>query len=64
MAARQALAAAIGVAERDLEIGCGPGKPGRRIPNVLLRGKDLPVDLTLSHHGRLVAWAFLMIAGP
>ena len=59
LAARRSLAIVLGVEEEDLEIGCGPGAPGRRIPKVFLKGRDLPVDLTLSHHGRLLAWAFL-----
>lgn len=59
LAARKALASAVGVEEEDLEIGCGPGEPGRRIPKVLLKGNEMPADLTLSHHGRLLAWAFL-----
>ncbi|MBT8397868.1 MAG: 4'-phosphopantetheinyl transferase superfamily protein [Gemmatimonadetes bacterium] len=60
LAARSSLASSLQVDERELEIGCGPGKPGRRIPKVLLRGEELPVDLTLSHHGRLLAWAHLI----
>jgi hypothetical protein len=59
LAARRSMALALGVREEDLEVGCGPGNPGRRIPQVLLRGREVPVDLTLSHHGRLLAWAFL-----
>ena len=60
LAARSALASSLQVDESELEIGCGPGKPGRRIPLVFLRGKEVPVDLTLSHHGRLLAWAYLV----
>ena len=63
LAARSSMASALGVDERDLEIGCGPGKPGRRIPKVLLRGEEIPIDLSLSHHGRLLAWAFLPSGG-
>jgi phosphopantetheinyl transferase len=59
LAARRSLAESLGVEERELEIGCGPGKPGRRIPKVFHRGEEIPVDLTLSHHGRLLAWAYL-----
>jgi hypothetical protein len=61
LAARQSLASALGIREDELEIGCGPGKPGRRIPKVFFRGKELPVDLTLSHHGRVLAWAYLLV---
>ena len=60
VAARRSMAVALGVVEEDLEIGCGPGNPGRRIPRVLLKGQEISVDLTLSHHGQLLAWAFLV----
>ena len=60
VAARRSMAVALGVVEEDLEIGCGPGNPGRRIPRVLLKGQEISVDLTLSHHGQLLAWAFLI----
>jgi len=63
LAARRSIASAMGVDESTLEIGCGPGKPGRRIPKVFLGGQVAPVDLTLSHHGRLLAWAFLPLHG-
>ena len=59
LAARHSIASAMGVEEQELEIVCGPGNPGRRIPKVLLGGEETSVDLTLSHHGRLLAWAFL-----
>jgi phosphopantetheine--protein transferase-like protein len=59
LAARKSLSFALGVLEQDLEIGCGTGTPGRRIPKVFLKGRELPADLSLSHHGRLLAWAFL-----
>ena len=59
LAARRSLSVTLGVQEQDLEIGCGAGAPGRRIPKVFLKGKELPADLSLSHHGRLLAWAFL-----
>jgi len=57
--ARKALAAALGISEDLLEIRCGPGSPGRRIPSVWREGEEVPVDLSLSHHGRFLAWAFL-----
>lgn len=63
VAARKSLATEMGVEESALEIGCGPGVPGRRIPKVLLKGKEIPADLTLSHHGRLLAWAFITSPG-
>lgn len=57
--ARGALAAALGVEEGRLEIAAGPGAAGRRIPRVLLDGVAAPLDLTLSHHGNWIGWAFL-----
>jgi len=59
ISARRALAVALGVTESRLEIRCGPGLPGRRIPSVWLDGEETAADLTLSHHGRFLAWAFL-----
>jgi hypothetical protein len=59
IAARRSIADTLGEDEKDLEIRCRDGAPGRRIPIVFRRGKELPVDLTLSHHGCLLAWAFL-----
>jgi hypothetical protein len=58
LAARRALAASLAVEEDRIEITCGPGSPGRRIPIVLLDGGETSVDLSLSHHGRLSAWVF------
>jgi len=58
LGAKKALALALGV-EARLEIRCGPGSPGRRVPLVFLDGKEAPLDLTLSHDAHLMAWAFL-----
>jgi hypothetical protein len=63
LAARRSMAEELGREEAELEIGCGPGKPGRRIPKVFCRGEEIPIDLTLSHHGRLLAWAYLIQPG-
>jgi phosphopantetheinyl transferase (holo-ACP synthase) len=63
LAARESLASFWDVSEKRLEIRCGPGLPGRRIPSVWLDGEELLMDLTLSHHGRFLAWAFLMVEG-
>jgi len=60
ISARRALAGALGIAESRLEIRCGPGLPGRRIPSVWMDGEENAADLTLSHHGRFLAWAFLI----
>jgi len=59
LAARSAMAEELGIPQGELEIVCGPGRPGQRIPRVLRGGEDAGLDLTLSHHGRLLAWAFL-----
>lgn len=56
--ARAAIAEALDIDERRLEIVCGPEPTGRTPPRVLLDGVDSAVDLSLSHHGALVAWAF------
>jgi hypothetical protein len=63
LAARESLASVWKVPGERLEIRCGSGLPGRRIPSVWLDGEELPADLTLSHHGRFLAWAFLMVEG-
>lgn len=57
--ARKALAVVLDVEEDRLEIRCGPGDPGRRVPLACMDGAPLPVDLTLSHDLPLLAWAFL-----
>lgn len=59
LAAREALSRNLGVEEKRLEIRCGPGDPGRRVPLVFLDQEPVPVDLTLSHDGPVLAWAFL-----
>lgn len=59
LAARRSLARTLGMEEARLEVTCHPGPPGRRIPRVLADGRALEVDLTLSHHGRFLAWAFV-----
>lgn len=59
MLARAALAETLGAHEGDVEIVCDPGVTGRRPPRVFLRGEPAPCDVSLSHHGRWVAWALL-----
>jgi len=56
--ARASLAAALAVAEERLEIVCAPGQVGRRPPAVLLDGAPAPADVSLSHHGGWIGWAF------
>ena len=55
--ARASMALTLGVGETRLEIVCGPGNPGRRLPHVLLDGKESGSSVSLSHHGKLSAWA-------
>jgi phosphopantetheinyl transferase (holo-ACP synthase) len=47
------IAGALGISPAALEI-----RKHRRIPTVYLGGRPADVDLSLSHHGALVAWAF------
>lgn len=56
LGARASLASILKVDEGRLEIRCGAGEPGRRVPLVYLDGKTGPVDLTLSHDAHLGAW--------
>ncbi len=46
------LAAALGVAESDLEV-----RRRGRVPHLWLRGAPAPVDLSLSHHGDWLGFA-------
>jgi len=55
--ARGDLAELMGVTERRVEIVCGPGRSGRRPPRVFLDGGPIEADVSLSHDGRLIAWA-------
>lgn len=59
--ARRALARLLEVEEGAVEIVCESGPPGRAPPRALLRGEPCRVDVSLSHHGRFLAWA---LAGP
>jgi hypothetical protein len=58
VAARAALAASMLVAEDRLEIVCDPGPYGRRPPRVCLDGASTGADVSLSHAGRWIAWAY------
>jgi hypothetical protein len=58
LAARAALVEKLELEEGRLEIRCGPGVPGRRVPLPFLDGRPLAVDLSLSHHGTVSAWVF------
>lgn len=64
LAARAVLAAALCVAERRLEIVCDPGPYGRRPPRVCLDGASTGADVSLSHAGRWIAWAYWVDPNP
>ncbi len=55
--AREALAGPLQLSEGDLEIVTGPGPIGRAPPVLLVGGRPFPGDISLSHHGRFVAWS-------
>ncbi len=58
--ARAAAAAVLGVDERALELICGEGPKGRRPPRLVYGQELAPLDVSLSHHGRYLAW----VLGP
>ena len=55
--AREDAALRLGASPRELEIVCPRGVAGRSPPVLLVRGAPAPLDVSLSHHGDLVAWA-------
>ncbi len=57
LAARAALAKALGVDEARVQVVSNDGPKGRIPPEVLLDGEPAPADVSLSHHGRWLAWA-------
>jgi len=57
LAARTALATALDIAEDRITLICAEGPRGRTPPVVYVDGLPVPVDLSLSHHGRWLAWA-------
>ncbi|MEJ2203097.1 MAG: 4'-phosphopantetheinyl transferase superfamily protein [Gemmatimonadota bacterium] len=60
--ARSAMAHAMDVDDARLEIVRHPGLGERKPPMVLLDGSEAPADVSLSHDGPWIAWAFW--AGP
>ncbi|MGB5302419.1 MAG: 4'-phosphopantetheinyl transferase superfamily protein [Gemmatimonadota bacterium] len=52
--ARSAIASALSAVPSDIVIAAA----AKRVPRVTWRGQRLPVDLSLSHHGRFVACAW------
>jgi len=59
--AKTDLAGTLGADEEALEIVCAPGPSGRMPPSLRVDGRPYPGDLSLSHHGRLVAWAYTVV---
>lgn len=57
MGARRALSRALGVEEARLSVVCPGGPAGRTPPVVHLDGAPAAADVSLSHHGRYLAWA-------
>ncbi len=55
--ARMELADMLRIDVSRVEIVCDPGLPGRRPPRVLVDGSPARADVSLSHHGRWIAWA-------
>lgn len=56
--ARAHLSRVLGVEETSIEIVSDEGPPGQMPPEVLVGGDEWSGDLSLSHHGRFLAWAF------
>lgn len=63
IAARRGVADALGVPLRSLEIICEGGSAGRTPPRLFSEGVQARSDVSLSHHGRLVAWAAGLATG-
>lgn len=57
--ARAHLSRLLDMEEGAIEIVCDAGLPGRMPPRVLLCGDPWQGDVSFSHHGRFLAWAFL-----
>jgi phosphopantetheine--protein transferase-like protein len=64
LTARTALAQLLEVEEARVQIVCGEGPKGRMPPEVLLDGEPAPADVSLSHHGRWLAWALRVPPPP
>lgn len=56
--ARSAMSERLGIDERRLEIVCGGQATGRTPPQVFLDRQPDTSDVSMSHHGHRVAWAF------
>jgi phosphopantetheinyl transferase (holo-ACP synthase) len=63
LAARAALASALDADEKRIAVVSREGPKGRMPPEALLDGRAAPADVSLSHHGRWIAWA-IRLAEP
>ena len=61
LAARATLANALGASEDRVEVICGDGPKGRVPPEAFLDGRRAPADVSLSHHGKWLAWAIRIL---
>ncbi len=61
--AREALGEHLAQPESAIRILGDPESPGRAPARLIIEGDSSPPDLTLSHHGRWVAWAFFSPTG-
>ena len=61
--ARSAVAGQLRIDEGRLELVCGDAPTGRTPPRLYLDDSPSVVDVSMSHHGRHVAWAFANTSG-
>jgi hypothetical protein len=54
----------LGVDEARIEVACGEGPKGRVPPEALIDGREAPADVSLSHHGKWLAWAIRLSRPP
>jgi phosphopantetheinyl transferase (holo-ACP synthase) len=62
--AKEEAAKLLDLAPGRVEIVCRPGRLGRRPPSVLVDGRPAKLDVSLSHDGPWIAWAFSPIGPP
>jgi len=60
LAARKEAARVLSAPEARLQLICGEGPKGRTPPRLLLDHEPVALDVSLSHHGRYIAW----VVGP
>lgn len=64
LTARARASVLLGRPDADLQIVCDDGPPGRAAPRLLVGGRATGWDVSLSHHGRWVAWALCRGGSP